>query len=223
MSLPFPNVPFAPGVPNVPRSATNPVSDNVSIGDQAVTGSLWESAQSTVSWAILDSSGNSAIDADSFVNFGNPKDSDIPNFPIEQGSFATYNKVILPYTITIRLTKGGTQTDRTQFLMDVEALYQSVDLYTILTPELSYENMNLQRYEVQRRGANGAFWLSEVDLTFIQIDNEQQQYTNTSTTTQDAQNPSAQGVDNVGTVQPGTPSPQASAAVSNGLANTSGY
>jgi len=57
------------------------------------------------------------------------------------------------------------------------------------------------RYEVTRRGARGAYFLSEVDLYFREIRTVTAAYTSTAVTTQNAQNPSAQSVTNTGNVQ----------------------
>ncbi len=219
MGLPFPNVPFAPGVPQIPRSPQVAVSEVITLATPAPLGSLWAPSDNQPTWDILDPDGNSAVDADAFINFGNENEANIPNFPVEQGSFATYNTVVLPYTIQVRLSKGGSLADRTQFLMDIESMWQSLDLYTIVTPENDFQDMNLERYEVQRRGAGGAFFLTEVDLFFIQI----QQVTAQYSTTQNAQNPSAQPVTNAGNVQTSTPSAEVQGQVTTGLDNTSGY
>ena len=43
--------------------------------------------------------GNYALQPDSFIKFEYKEAHKIPNYPVEQGSFQSYNKVTLPYEI----------------------------------------------------------------------------------------------------------------------------
>ena len=97
----------------------------------------------------------------------------------------------------------------------MDALAASIELYTVLTRERAYPGVNLERYEVTRRGPKGAYWLSEVDAYFIQIIEVQPQYSTTNVETNSpyvlrnyAQSPAAEPTSNVGNVQPQTPTSQ---------------
>lgn len=220
MPLPFPNVPFAAGVPQVPRSALIDVGDTVSIGTQATDSTLWQSTQAQPTWGVFDSQGRIVLTPDSVIDFAVRNESKIPTFPVEQGSFSNYDKVILPFEIPLRFSKGGTKYDRATFLQQVDTLYRSLDLSTIRTPERTYLNVNLYRYEITRRGAQGAYFLTDVDCYFQQINEVTAQYTTTATNTTDAQNTAAQPVSNVGTVYTQTPSQPVAAAGHTAIANT---
>lgn len=223
MSLPFPYVPIAPGVPPVPRSALIAPPAGATLGSQAPSGQLWQSAQAAPVWGVFDSSGAAVVQPDSVLTFDNRNDSDMPTFPVAPNSFANYNKVFLPFEVTLRFSKAGTLADRTSFLLAIDGLWRSLDLYTVLTPERSYVNCNLQRYEVARRGSGGAYFLTEVDLYFLQVLEAEALYTSSALLTSNAQNPSAIGPANAGTVYPQTPSSSTTSIVNTGLANTSGY
>jgi len=210
-----------PGVPQLPLgAATAPI---VGIASSAISSMLWQAAQQPPQWGVFDQDNNLAVQPDSILDFTHRTRSEIANFPIQDGSFASYNKVVLPFEIILRFTKGGSQDDRTQFLADIETLYQSIDLYTVMTPERVYEDVNLEYYEIVRRGSKGAYWFAEVDLYFQQILQTQAQYTNTSTTGSgniadteieaflpNSQSTSAQPTSNIGSVQPQTPTSQQS-------------
>lgn len=140
------------------------------------------------------------VEADSVLDFGYRNEVDIPDFPIQDGAFANYNRVNLPYEASVRLSKGGSEEDRRNFLNQIDAIMRTTDLFQIITPEKTYENVNPIRFEMIRRGAGGAFFLTEVDLYFREIRTVTQQYTTTSAATQNARNPSAQPVENRGTV-----------------------
>lgn len=201
MALPFPNVPYAPGVPQIPRSPAFPPDQTPSISPPAPAGTLWGQPSAKAIWGVFDPTGIRAIDADSIVDFDVRNETKISDFPVQAGGFATYNKVLLPYDIQIRVSKAGTATDRATFLNQIDAVWQSLALYTVMTPERSYINLNCERYEITRRGGQGAYFLTDVDLFFRQIIQVTAQYTTTVVDTSNAQQPSDQPVQSAGSVQ----------------------
>src|SRR6185312_2482502 len=173
---PFPNVPNAPGVPQIARSPTAPVTPTPSLGTGAPQGTLWQSSQVKPKWGILDSTGKPVITPDSFINFDNRNEWVITNAPVQAGAFASYNKTIVPYDVALRLRKGGTLQTRTEFLKQIERIAGDTNLYTVLTPEKSYPDVNVVRFEVTRRGVHGAYLLAEVDIFFKHVQQVTAQY-----------------------------------------------
>ena len=206
MALPFPNVPNLPGVPPVPRLPGVAVSAGLTIASGAISALLGQSAQKQNLWGIFDSTMTPVLDPDSVLEFSHRKQRSVSDFPIVKGSFASYNKIDLPFEIQVRISKGSRSADRKTLLNQLQALVESIDLYTIVTPEQKYENCNLEHYEVARTSAKDAYFLTQVDLTFIQIIQSTAQYTNTPVNTSNAQSSAALPVTNQGTVQPQTPS-----------------
>ncbi len=219
----FPNVPKLPGVPQLVRSplaqATQLTIANFSLGQAA----LWKSVFSKTGWGVYrsipTSSGSTptpentdlpeqqviakrlpVIEPDSFGEFSYRNEWSVSDFPVQEGQFASYNKVANPYEIMLRMYKGGSKEDRKQFLDSIDAISDTLELYDIVTPEKTYLSVNVIRYEVTRRGAGGAYFLSEVDLYFREIRQVTAVYSTTSVVTQNAQNFSAKPVNNVGTV-----------------------
>ena len=188
---PFPNVPALPGVPNIPRSLLFPAAPPPTIGTPATSGALWQSTQAAPTWGVFDSSGTQVIVPDSVMDFGYRQENRIPNFPIQQGQFGTYNRVGLPYENSVTLTKGGDLTSRAVFLAQVDALVaqSNIELYTIRTPEKSYPSVSVTRAELSRRGA-GNFAYFDVELYFIQINQVAAQYSNSTQTTTPTDNSS---------------------------------
>jgi hypothetical protein len=209
MSVTFPNVPNAPGVPQVARAfVPNPTSVAVTFGG-ALLSSLFGLISSQSQWGILDSSGSFVLQADSILEFEHHPKWDILDFPVQgtgnnPTSFASYNKVKLPFDCRVRMSKGSTLTERQQFLKALGAAADSIALYTILTPEASYQNADILNYDIVRSSqgdrADGAFFLTEVDVYFRQIVSVQAQYSTTEL--QNAANPSAQPQAQMGVVQP---------------------
>jgi len=195
-----------PGIPQLPAGAATPVI--AGIASEAISSMLWQAAQSPPAWGVFDSGGNQVLFPDSVLEFSRRQEYEISNYPVQAGEFGSYNKVLRPFEIQMRFSKGGTVNDRANFLNSIDALIQSISLYTVVTPEVVYPNMNAERQEIMRRGAKGAYFLTEVDVYFIQIIEVTAQYTSTATQLTNAQPASAQPVSNVGTVQPQAPTSQ---------------
>lgn len=222
----FPNVPRLPGVPQLLRSPSFPPNPGPILGTAAALGALWRALFTKSKWGVFkqkppvapDESGIETVTVvgeslpvivpDSILDFGYRSDFDVADYPLQDGAFAAYNKVNLPYEASIRMSKGGSEEDRRKFLQQCEDILRTTTLYQIVTPERTYTDVNPIRFEVTRRGANGAYFLTEVDLYFREIRTVVAQYTNTSTATQNARNPSAQPVDNRGTVAAEQPAQQ---------------
>lgn len=229
MSVTFPNVPNAPGVPQVARAfLPNPTSIAVTLGGAVLT-ALFGLISSQSQWGILDSTGAFVLEADSILEFEHHPKWDIPDFPVQgtgtsPTSFASYNKVQLPFDIRVRMSKGSTLTDRQQFLKALDAAANSIALYTILTPEFTYQNADILNYDVVRSSqgdsANGAFFLTEIDVFFRQILSVQAQYS--TTVLQNASNPSALPQSTTGAVLPQDVSGQY-AALANGASLSGAY
>lgn len=218
----FPNVPNLPGVPPLLRSGLNTAATVQGVlAGVANTLQFLGGRPPLPSWGIYDSNFRSVVDADSFLAFGNQNNANLPDFPVQQGGFGTYNKVILPAATFVRISKGGTLNDRRNLLEQVKTLFKSMGLYTIVTPEQTFLSANMERYEVTRRDKNAAFLLTDVDLFFREVQPVTAVFTNTPTAadTSNAKNPSALGPVNQGVIQPVTPSAAAQNAANTALAN----
>lgn len=171
----------------------------------AITALLSQSAQATVQWGVFDSKGNATIQPDSTVKFRYSRRYEVSRYPITKGSFASYNKVINPYEIELRFTKGGEQSDRRIFLNQLEQLAASIQLFTVLTPEEVYQNANPTHFEINREGGRGAYWFADVSLFLEEILQSTAQYTTTAVNLPNAESSAAQPASNVGSVQPYQP------------------
>jgi hypothetical protein len=199
-------VAFLPGLPPLPPGVNQPI---VSLAvSEAISGLLWQASKVPPLWGVFDANGNQVLFPDSVLEFTNRQEYEVSDFPVQQGSFASYNKVIRPFEVQLRFSVAGSVSDRAAFLTDLAALAASIDLFSVVTPERVYQNVNLDRYEVIRRGAKGAYFLTEVDAYFIQIIEVQPQYTTTAVQLPNAQSEAAQPTSSVGTVQPQTPNSQ---------------
>lgn len=197
----FPNVQQLPGVPQLNRAIGQIPGPVLALGT-TILRNLWPSNPAQPTWGILDQNNNRVITPDSILNFDNRNEWRLSDYPVQNGGFAPYNKVFIPFEVSVRLCKGGSLADRTEFLKQIAAIAGDTNFYNILTPEKTYLNVNITRYEVTRRGKEGAYFLSEVDVYFRQVNQQSAQYSATAANTTNAQNPAATPSVNQGNVQP---------------------
>jgi hypothetical protein len=202
----FPSVANLPGVPQLARSPLAGVLAPPVLGFAANPDTLWQATQAAPVWGIFDSANNLVVNADSVQDFGWRKENRISNFPIQSGQFGTYNRVGLPSETSVVLTKGGSLSARTTFLAQIDAIVaqQNINLYTIRTPEKSYNNVSVNRAELSRRGVGNAFYF-DVEVYFIEIAQIAAQYSTTATPTNNASVPSALPATNQGLSQSTVP------------------
>lgn len=221
--IPFPSIPNVRGVPQLPRlpglgSSLPPV-----LGAAAAIGALWRALSAPPTWGIFkqppptqpDVDGVETVTVtaqlipvvtvDSIMDFSYRNEYEISDFFIQDGAFASYNKVANPYENSVRLIRTGSLSDRAEFLNQLEALLPSLLLYQIITPERTYINVNPYRLEVSRRGAAGAYQLTEVDLYFREIRSVTAQYTTTAPVISNPQQPGDADPQNTGVVNADVP------------------
>jgi hypothetical protein len=223
---PFPDVPLLPGVPLLARAALTAIIDVEAafqiaskFAVQTPLIVLQQAARAKPVWGVFNAQGQRVIAPDNVMEFGYRAEWSVSNFPVQNGQFASYNKVLHPFDTSVVLTKGGSENDRTAFILACENVAASLNLYTIQTPEKSYLNCNVTRMEMQRKETKGAFFVS-VELFFTQIVQVDAQYSSDGsqgTSTANASVPSAVPPVNQGTIQALPPSPQTAAVVNSKL------
>jgi hypothetical protein len=190
--IPFPSVPKLPGVPALPRSPSFPPLVRVGLG--LVQGMLWRIFQVQTRWGIFDSKGKPLGDPAKFTGLiGNAldaaglgstlstnavdysKETRVSDFPLERGSFASYNKVEAPASPIVTLCLTGSEKNRRTFLEAIDKACKSTDLYSVVTPEVTYINYSVERYSYSRRSSKGATLLI-VEITLKEIRQVSSQY-----------------------------------------------
>lgn len=232
--IPFPDVPKLPGVPALPRSPNFPPSVRAGLG--LVQGMLWRIFQVQTRWGIWDSAGKPLGDPSKFTGLiGNAletagwgstlstgsvdyaKETRVSDFPIERGSFASYNKVESAASPTVTLCLQGSENDRRTFLDAIDKACKSTDLYSVVTPEVDYKDYTVERYSYARHNSKGATLLI-VEITLKEVRQVSAQYAQSNKGKVDA--PKDTGatpqVDN-GKVQPQTPPPSTLKSLANKL------
>ena len=154
------------------------------------------SALGSSPWGIYQG-GSPIVVADTVTDFGYGKAYAVSNYPIEDGGFASYDKVEQPYEVRIRFASGGDAGKRQALIDSVDAIASDLNLYDIVTPDAVYMNGNVTRPEYRRTNTDGGASMLQVDVTVEEIRIlSGQAMTNTA-------DPSSAAQQNGGTVQPG--------------------
>jgi hypothetical protein len=168
----YPSVPNVPGVPSMmrnPSSVLGAVLGVINISNQV---KRLIGAESTV-WGVFDKNNKLVAQATSILSVEYRNSSRVSDYPIEQGAWASYNKVKNPYDVKVRMACDGTKAlgvssllnpldnlgnkkNRTDFINALDAASDSLDLYTIVTPEKTYSNANIEAWDYRRETSNGA-------------------------------------------------------------------
>lgn len=118
-------------------------------------------------WGIF-SNGVPVVTADSVVSFEYKQEWALSDFPVEQGGFASYDKVHIPYDVRFRFSSGGSGANRAALLSAVQAIAGTLTLFDAASPEAIYLSCCVKHYDYRRTSINGVgmiqvdVWLEEV-------------------------------------------------------------
>ena len=166
--IPFPDIPQLPGVPAIPRSR------NIPTPIASTSSSKLPSSTFGVQWGFVDANGGSVITPDSFIDFEYREEHKVPNYPVEGGSFSSYNKVAMPFDlrVTVSCNGRGSMTKET-FLSTIEKLIKSLTLINVITPNATYNNCNLIHFDYRREARRGVsliiaqLWFQEIRISQV--------------------------------------------------------
>lgn len=136
----------------------------------------------------------------SMIEFEFSANSPISNYPQENGAFASYNKVQLPFDVRVKIACSGSSSQRQAFFDTLEALRTSVALVDVVTPEKVYTSCNCKHVDYRRTASSGVE-LVVADIWFEQVN------ALAATAFSNTQQPGSAGQQSIGNVQPQTPTP----------------
>lgn len=170
-------------------------------------------------WKILDARTSApVIVPDNVPRFEYRGEARISDYPVEEGAFASYNKVKMPYDIRMVLTCSGLNfaqsaikaaknalglnigqdpMQKPDFLDTLDYMRETTDLFVIVSPDKTYPNVSLEHYDYRRETTNGATML-KVEAWFREV-----RVSGSATYTQSSASPSAASPVGLGTVHPG--------------------
>jgi hypothetical protein len=118
-------------------------------------------------WGIFGSTGGTVLAADAVMTLEYAHDYKVSDYPQEKGAFQSYNKVQIPYQHKVTFAVAS---ERKAFLDAVEVAVGSLDLFTVVTPEISYPSVNLTHVGYRRIANNGVttilvdVWCEEIRI-----------------------------------------------------------
>lgn len=163
----FPDVPNVLGVPALRRELTAEQTRRLIIS-RILSRILLSRFTRAGVWGLYDIKDGKVSRADSVFSLDFKGASKISEVPLQNGSFAAYNKVQLPNFQLLRLVKKGNDLERNQFLTEIDNAKKSTDLYYIVTPERTYFNISIEDYAYKRTAQDGVSMLI-VDITLKEI------------------------------------------------------
>lgn len=144
-----------------------------------IVSTLWDYLFPGAIWGIFNVGSTSrAIELSSVVEVDLAADSRVSDYPIQTGSFVSYNKVANPNIITLRVTKDGAETSRLELIQWLEQQKNDTTLFDILTPEYRYLNMTLVGYRISRSARSGAAMIT-ADTLWQEVRQISAQYSTT--------------------------------------------
>lgn len=220
----MPNIPNVPGVPALSSFSASNVAlltvDAVSLISQALQPrwGIYLDGQPVIASSLAALLGLGAVTSTfnsvsslfggpnisnnfSVVDFEYAQNWTVSDYPVEEGGFQSYDKVQLPFDVKMRVAAGGSQSNRKAILDIVDNAANTLDLYDVVTPEKIYLSCNIDHYDYKRTSANGVgliivdIWLKEIRIT-------------STSTFNNTQSPTNAGQQNIGNVQPQTPTSQ---------------
>jgi hypothetical protein len=142
-------------LPFISQNSTNPVQ-------------LTAAPLASTAWGIYNAINNTpAFDVDTCVDVKFGDVSKVSDFPVENGGFASYNKVIEAYQPKVKVAVHGDQ--RISVLLEqLYASVRSINLYNVLTPNITYSSVALEKYDYTRTAKDGMHMV-QVEITLKQI------------------------------------------------------
>lgn len=137
-------------------------------------------------WMIIDAvSGGTVIVPDTVPKFEFRGDRRISDYPVEQGAFASYNKVQEPFSIRMQMVCSGLNyaqeainalslnigqnyMQKADFLKTLDGMLATTDLFNIVTPDAIYKNANMEHYDYRRESNDGATML-KIEVWFREV------------------------------------------------------
>ena len=163
----FPNVPDVPGVPALVRSALAPVDDLVLMLTDTID---FLFGPASPQWGVF-LNGEPVVVADNVVSLEFREAWSLSSYPLEEGAFGNYDKVMTPFAVKLRFSSGGDVSARADFMDSISSVMGDLELYDVVTPERVYTSVNFERQDYRRTASSGAglvsidVWLTQVSVT----------------------------------------------------------
>lgn len=128
-------------------------------------------------WGLKDSHGNDALLFASFISCEVRNEGQIVSAPVEEGSFASYNKVAKPISVLLSISMQGDDAYLQASLDQLQRLKTGLEMLIVVTPNEEYSNLNLESYSY-RRAIDQGLGVVYADLVLNEVRQVRRQYSN---------------------------------------------
>ncbi|WP_233234490.1 hypothetical protein [Bordetella sp. LUAb4] len=174
--IPYPAVPPKPGVPPLPRDFSLSIPYLEQSVYNAAGGLLFGSSV----WGIYTQDGGLALEPDTFISISATRSASIASYPLDVGfsgnarAFSSYNKVVAPIGNEVKMAFSGNAADCQVFLTKISLMVSSTELYSIVTPQAAFANVNLIKFTYGQsvptpQAVTGGPTMLLVDLAFQEV------------------------------------------------------
>jgi len=168
-----------PGVPRL-LSGNAPAPVIAILG--SIESALWDLLAGTPPWGVYVAGTTTvAFEVDSVVELTVRTSAQTSDYRIQSGSFASFNKVVKPREVPIRLTKGGNEIERADFLAWLKLQLETTTQLDLVMPEGVIVNHTLVEYSIRRESRSGVT-LIIADCLFQEVREVVAQYYNSADT-----------------------------------------
>lgn len=157
-------------------------------------------------WGLLTQDGTPVFAVDSIIDLKYENSNKVSTFPVERGSFASYNKIKTPYKAKIRMAVGGNQDRISAFIAAMDRVVNDTNLYNVVTPESVYTNANVEKIGYSRAHEGGVN-LILADLEIVEIRQVEPQYSAVSLSSKKVKKKDSASKKDVGKKQKEAPPP----------------
>lgn len=119
-------------------------------------------------WTLASENGGDAVSFDVFCEMECKGENQVAHEPLEQGSFAAYNKQASPLEFRVVLAMTGDAATQQEALERIEELCNGTELVSLITPQQEYDSLNLESYSYRRNETTGASMLT-VEMMLVEI------------------------------------------------------
>ena len=184
-----------------------------SLSNVAATALSFFNGSNSNEFSLVDpDSGLSVLIFSSMLEFNLRAEGYAVSAPVEQGSFASYNKVDSPNLLEVQIAIQGTDDELQIALKTLDGLQSSASKLNFVTPVAEYANYTLESYDfsMKRRDGLGVLYIR---LRLVEIREVEARYTETKPISSgNAKNPANASTTDRGKTQAQTPTAEQKAA-----------
>lgn len=152
-------------------------------------------------FGVYKEDGAAAVDVDTVLALDHSRNANIPDFRLQDGAFASYNKIQNPMMHRVTLVKSGSEMERRALVEWLEKNVSTPTVFNVVSNEYTFKKVSLVGFRSPREAHSGTVTRLVVDCEFREVRDVEVKYYDASTGDVDTTN--AQRVQDRPTVKSG--------------------